>query len=231
VDPDKGYSRCGIDGGLVKVACCACDDASDQESNDDSGRLHDRRAKTLADDDGDEDTETETDELSATPGKRARCIDVGAQLKESSFGTRLAITRATSPVLKSSFDEMNTNEQYSWTGNQGREDLLKDTRTGEGHADFEQSAYSARTEDSSVAVRARESCAIRSSRAKSGRVHLAEGTGRHGNSRKRSSDDGNQAGSDIVGGLPDMEARDLNRGQDSANYERSGDEVALLFRT
>jgi len=78
IDPDEGYSRRRVNGRLVKVAGCTSDYASDEESDDDGSGLHDGCAKTLTDDDGDEDTETKTDKLGATPGKRVRSVDVGA---------------------------------------------------------------------------------------------------------------------------------------------------------
>jgi hypothetical protein len=57
---------------------------------------------------------------------------------------------------------------------------------------------------------------------------LAEGAGGDGNGCEGGTDDGNQAGADVVRGFPDVEAGDLDGGEDAADDEGGGDEVALL---
>lgn len=116
MDPDEGCSGRRVDGGAVEVAGSSRDDAAYKETDDNGCGFHDGGAKTFADDDGDEDGETEADELSAAPGESVWCVDIGAELEETGFRSVLAVAAASSPVLESGLDEFDSNEHDGWTG-------------------------------------------------------------------------------------------------------------------
>lgn len=83
MNPDERRGGSGVDARAVKVATCGGDDAAHQQADDDGGRLHDGASEALAQDDGDEDGESQTDELGAAPGKCVRCVDGRAELEDA----------------------------------------------------------------------------------------------------------------------------------------------------
>ncbi|KAL8688932.1 MAG: hypothetical protein Q9218_005279, partial [Villophora microphyllina] len=82
----------------------ARDDAADEETQDDGAGFHDRGAEALADDDGGEDREAETDVFGASPGEGMRGADGRADGEGARF-TRRAGTASACPVLEAGFDE------------------------------------------------------------------------------------------------------------------------------
>ena len=138
--PDEGGGGRRVDGGTVEVATCGGDDASNEETDYDGRRLHDRCAEPLADDDCDENGETETDELGAAPRKRVRRIDIGTKLEETALRSASAVVGASGPVLEARLDEVDADEHDGRTGDQGREYALQDPGWRKGHENFQEGA-------------------------------------------------------------------------------------------
>lgn len=104
LDPDEGGNRRIVDTGTVEVASGSSNDAASQETNNDRGRLHDGRTETLAEDDGNEDAEAETEVLWRTPRQGVWRRNIGAAGKELGGVLLSAETRATGPVLEAGLD-------------------------------------------------------------------------------------------------------------------------------
>jgi|TARA_R110002003_G_scaffold172_3_gene14115 hypothetical protein len=54
VYPNEGYRGSGVDAAAVEVAGRACDDATNEQTDNNCGRFHDGSSKALANNDGDD---------------------------------------------------------------------------------------------------------------------------------------------------------------------------------
>lgn len=146
--PDEACSWSGIDASAAEVAGSSGDDASNEQSDNNSGGFHDRATVPLTDEDGDEDGEAEADKLSTTPRKGMGGTNLRAKAEYALFWSRGAGTTPASPVLEAGFDQIYANESDCWTGNEWREKLLQKPRGCETHQDFKKRAAALRSENS-----------------------------------------------------------------------------------
>lgn len=230
LDPDEGAHGGGGDARIIEVTACGGDDASRQQTDDDTGGLHDGRTKALAQEDSDKDEETQADELGAAPGKSVRRRVVGAELEEAFGGTTGAKTTATSPVHEAGLDQMHTDENDGGTGDDGREDLLQSFGRDERDQDFRQGAESTGADERTVRVGARQTVAVRVQLTRSIGIHLRKCTSSDGDDGEGRSHDGDQARSEVVGGLVDVEAGNLDGRQNATDDQRSRNQVLLVVR-
>ena len=161
MDPDERCGGGGVNRCPVEVASCTRDDAADEETDDNGGRLHDRSAEAFADDDGYEDGKSKADEFCASPWERTRSVDGRAELENAGLRPGLAVSTAAGPVLEARLDQLDADEHDGGTGDEGWEDLLQVLGGSEGHEDFKKSADSCSSENRTITVRAGEWVAIR----------------------------------------------------------------------
>ena len=100
--------------------------------------LHDRSTKSLEYDDGYEDRESKTDELSASPWQRMRSKIRWAVLEDASSRSSEAASRSSCPILQTTFNQGYTDQGNGRTCDDGREKLLEECRSHERETDFEQ---------------------------------------------------------------------------------------------
>ncbi len=112
---------------------------------------------------------------------------------------------------------------YGGAGDQGGEDFFQDGGFGEGEADLEEGAETGGPQQGAVAAGARELPPVRGAGAVARGVHLGESARGDGDDGEAGADDGDQARADVVGGLVDVEAGDLDGGEDAADDQRGGD--------
>ena len=200
VHPHKRGDGGGVDTRTVKVTCRGADDAACKEADDDRGGLHDGRAEALAEDDGDEDGEAETEILGAAPGQSMGCADVGTLLEEiNSRGGTGARPRAAEPVLEAALDELDADEHDGGTRDDGREHAQQDAGRDEGQEDLEKGADGAGSQDGAVAAWAGEiGAGVWVDGAVAVGVHLSQGALGDGDDGEGDADDGEEAGSDVI---------------------------------
>lgn len=154
LDPNEGNCGGRVDTGTVKIASRRGDDATDKETKDDAGGLHDGRSESLAQDDGDKNREPETQVLGGSPGKRVRRGDVGACSEERSWVLVGTETVTTGPVLEPGLDQVDTDEHNGGSSDDWGEDAEHDLGRHERNENFDQSAEGGSSEDGTVGVRA-----------------------------------------------------------------------------
>lgn len=125
LDPNEGHGWCIGDAGVIEIPGRSSHNATGQQTKNDTGGFHDRRSKSFAENDGEEDEETETDVFGTSPWESMRSRNVGAKSEKAIFGKLRAETTATCPVLEAGLDEMDTNEDDSWACDDGWEDPLQ----------------------------------------------------------------------------------------------------------
>ena len=133
LNPDEGGSGSGVDAGGRKVARCAGDDAADEETDDHGTGFHNRAAEALAEYDGREDGEAESDVLGTAPWECVGRADLGADdvgtARRMSDATRGA--RSSGPVLESALNQSDPDEHDGGPGDEWGEDALQDRWFGE----------------------------------------------------------------------------------------------------
>lgn len=127
--------------------------------------------------------------------------------------------------------QLNANEHDGRARDEGWEDLLENSGRGEGHADFQESAACCSAENRAVTIWTGELLASWGRWAVSCCVHLAQGACCNRNCGETGTDDGDQTGADVVWSPPDVEAGDLNRGQDTTDDQGCGNEISLLIKS
>lgn len=109
VNPGERGHRGSVDAGSIKVTASSSNNATRQQSDNHRGGLHDRRTESFAQDNGQEDGETQAQELCRSPGERVRRVNIRAH-SEQSLGSSHADSAAAHPVRETRLDELDTNE-------------------------------------------------------------------------------------------------------------------------
>lgn len=138
-----------------EISARGSNDASNQQTKHDSSGLHDGRPESLANNDGDKDRESQTQELGRTPRQGVGSIDAGAHGKKP-LGVVNAGSRPAGPALEASLDEMDTDEHDGRTSDDRGEQFAKHLGREERECDFYKGADAGGSEDCSISIRAWE---------------------------------------------------------------------------
>jgi len=126
--------------------------------------------------------------------------NVGAKGEERSGFRISAGPGTTGPVLEPGLDQLDADEHDGRSGDEWREDLQKDPGRGEGEQDFEQCAYSSRSDNGAIGLRARQWVSACIRWAKAVCIHLLEAAACNGDDGEGDSNHGDEAGTDVVSG-------------------------------
>lgn len=177
LDPDERGNGRRVNARPIKVATSSRDNAAGQETDNHTGGLHDWGSEAFAENDGEENEESQTDEFGASPGQCVRSGNIWAESEKAIFRSRCTPARAASPILEAAFNQRNTNEHDGGASDDGGEDLLEHLWWEEGEGDFGQRTYGAGPDQGAICVGTGQLRAILGDGAETVVIHLGEGAG------------------------------------------------------